>query len=285
MRAAHLCMVFLLSSPASAGIAAIDLFAKNSGAPPPPAFTFPTPQKIVFRGYEMEPEVRAFVTGLAGGMAGSSVSLLLHPIDTLKTLSQTTGGRASPNILAAARSLIREKGFYHTLYAGSRTVALGSFFSSFLYFSTYESVREFWSAHVPAAVKSLSPSLAAVTGNAVSSLLFVPKEVVKQRCQVTVDCCKTAPQSSCHSPRVHGRADRPPAARPDGAGTDAQHRPEGGRGCAVQRILRNAAAKRSRVGVSRQPPLCIPQAANGMPIGVRLASRQPQSPAVSGHPR
>jgi hypothetical protein len=153
-------------------------------APEARAATASKEGNCVFRGRSMPAHVRAMFSGLAGGLAGSTVSFLLHPLDTLKTISQTAEGRAFPNVLSAGRSLILQKGVYAGLYAGARTVALGSFFSSALYFGTYESVKGYWSAAVPPSLKPMSSSLAAITGNAASSLLFVPKEVLKQRCQV-----------------------------------------------------------------------------------------------------
>ena len=137
-----------------------------------------------FRGRSMPAHVRAMFAGLAGGLAGSSVSFLLHPLDTLKTISQTAEGRAFPNFVSAGRNIIMQKGIYAGLYAGARTAAFGSFFSSALYFGTYESVRGSWSIALPPSLKPVASSLAAITGNAASSLLFVPKEVLKQRCQV-----------------------------------------------------------------------------------------------------
>ena len=52
------------------------------------------------------------------------------------------------------------------------------------YFGTYEAMKENLGKWLPPQSQVLCPSLAAVSGNAVSSLIFVPKEVLKQRCQV-----------------------------------------------------------------------------------------------------
>ena len=45
-------------------------------------------------------------------------------------------------------------------------------------------MKDCWAQVLPPVSQGFAPSLAAVTGNAVSSLIFVPKEVLKQRCQV-----------------------------------------------------------------------------------------------------
>jgi len=99
-------------------------------------------------------------------------------------MKQANTGAKFQGFLEAGVSAIKEKGLYNGLYAGARTAALGSFFSSALYFGTYESMKECWGNILPPNSQSLAPSLAAVSGNAVSSLIFVPKEVLKQRCQV-----------------------------------------------------------------------------------------------------
>jgi solute carrier family 25 S-adenosylmethionine transporter 26 len=45
-------------------------------------------------------------------------------------------------------------------------------------------MKDCWGQALPPVSQGLAPSLAAVSGNAASSLIFVPKEVLKQRCQV-----------------------------------------------------------------------------------------------------
>ncbi|EKX54101.1 hypothetical protein GUITHDRAFT_100348 [Guillardia theta CCMP2712] len=140
--------------------------------------------KCFLRGYEIPCQLRGILSGIAGGLAGSSVSFLLHPLDTLKTMKQADSTNKFSGWIDGGLKAVKERGLYHGLYAGARTAAAGSFISSFLYFSTYESMKGVWSNILPDKTKNFSPSLAAMTGNAVSSLIFVPKEVLKQRCQV-----------------------------------------------------------------------------------------------------
>ncbi len=139
---------------------------------------------VSLRGHEVPFYLRGLVSGIAGGLAGSSVSFFLHPLDTLKTMQQADTGAKFKGFIDAGAAAIKRQGLYHGLYAGARTAALGSFFSSALYFGTYESMKEFWRELLPPNSKDFAPSLAAVTGNAASSLIFVPKEVLKQRCQI-----------------------------------------------------------------------------------------------------
>lgn len=136
---------------------------------------------------------------IAGGVAGMLTNLVLFPLDTVKTLRQADPARF-PGALPAAFSVLRASGL-GGLYAGITPALLGSALSSALYFGTYELVRRRMRgivehARVESATKHSffsSPfrripgnALAAASGNIASSILFVPKEVVKQRMQAGV---------------------------------------------------------------------------------------------------
>ncbi|PXF48072.1 Protein MITOFERRINLIKE 1, chloroplastic [Gracilariopsis chorda] len=126
----------------------------------------------------------------AGGMAGMLTNTLLHPLDTVKTVRQadpTHFRGMAPTLL----KIIRTRGPF-ALYAGIVPALIGSAFSSALYFGAYEMVK--------GALAQMSPysfqkprtripltALSAACGNVASSVLFVPKEVVKQRMQSAVD--------------------------------------------------------------------------------------------------
>jgi hypothetical protein len=92
-------------------------------------------------------------------------------------LQQQTSGLG---FWGASASIVRDKGIVKGLYAGALTSSVGSFFSSAMYFATYESMKTYWGRVLPDDMMGISASLAAVSGNAVSSLVFVPKEVLKQ---------------------------------------------------------------------------------------------------------
>jgi len=99
-----------------------------------------------------------------------------HPLDTVKVRLQLRGSRLRGPlaVLAAAR---REAGSVAgavaLLYRGGLTTAAGAACSSSLYFSAYETAK---AAGCP-------PPLAALLGNALSSVFLVPKEVLKSRLQ------------------------------------------------------------------------------------------------------
>lgn len=140
---------------------------------------------------------------LAGALAGAFTTIFLHPIDTAKTLRQT-----NPEVFRSTRqaikSVVSERGFL-ALYAGVGPALVGSMPSSALYFGTYESVkiglqdfcdchvgprREFWAWLCRA--RALRHCLAAAAGNTASSLVFVPKEFLKQSmqaCQIETRVC------------------------------------------------------------------------------------------------
>jgi solute carrier family 25 (mitochondrial S-adenosylmethionine transporter), member 26 len=136
------------------------------------------------------PPSRAAATGwrlaAAGGAAGAFTNVLLFPLDTAKTLRQADPARFS-GALPALRAVLATRGIAG-VYAGIAPALFGSALSSALYFSTYEFVRR-RVAERQAAKRWRAPinALAAACGNVASSILFVPKEVVKQRMQAAAD--------------------------------------------------------------------------------------------------
>ncbi|KAJ1623022.1 mitochondrial carrier domain-containing protein [Pavlovales sp. CCMP2436] len=120
----------------------------------------------------------------AGALAGALANGLLHPLDTVKTIRQTSPKDFSGTFKTLGR-IWRTSG-PRGLYGGFGTAMIGAMPSSFLFFGTYEFIKQ--------KLHSLNPDcsveerarihvMAAAAGNAVSSLIFVPKEMVKQRLQ------------------------------------------------------------------------------------------------------
>lgn len=142
----------------------------------------------------LERRHRGWRLALAGGIAGMLSNSALHPLDTVKTVRQADPSRFR-GVLATAESIVRTRGVA-ALYAGIGPALIGSALSSALYFGTYELMKRRISdaaARAGAAPGKVlarrAPvhALAAVSGNVASSVLFVPKEVVKQRMQAGVD--------------------------------------------------------------------------------------------------
>jgi len=109
---------------------------------------------------------------------------LLHPLDTLKTIRQADGSKFG-NAVTAARALVARHGI-GGLYRGVLPAVVGAMPSSALYFGAYEFVKDrlgrYHDGQGP--LRILTHATAAASGNIASSMIFVPKEVLKQRAQV-----------------------------------------------------------------------------------------------------
>jgi len=136
---------------------------------------------------------------LAGGLAGGMTNGILHPIDTAKTLRQRNP-QTYKSTWKAMVSTVKVCG-PQGLYGGILPGVVGAIPSSALYFGTYEAVKRrlkrgvshleerfckkqcetehLWTMRLRPGIHMV----AAASGNAASSLVFVPKEVVKQRLQ------------------------------------------------------------------------------------------------------
>lgn len=131
------------------------------------------------------PPVLGWRIAFAGGLAGMLTNIALHPLDTVKTLRQSNPSTYR-GVFPAMTHVVRTKGLL-ALYAGLIPAMVGSALSSALYFSTYEGVKRSMSNFFTAsAARAPITALSAACGNIVSSVLFVPKEVVKQRMQSAV---------------------------------------------------------------------------------------------------
>ncbi|XP_010529594.1 PREDICTED: mitochondrial substrate carrier family protein Y [Tarenaya hassleriana] len=119
----------------------------------------------------------------AGGLAGISVSLCLHPLDTVKTITQSCLlEKKSP--ISVGRSVISERGF-SGLYRGIASNIASSAPISALYTFTYESVK---GALLPLSPKEYCPLIHCVAGGCASvatSFIFTPSERIKQQMQVS----------------------------------------------------------------------------------------------------
>ncbi|KAK4536763.1 hypothetical protein CDCA_CDCA09G2788 [Cyanidium caldarium] len=135
---------------------------------------------------------------VAGGLAGAIVNGLLHPLDTVKSVRQADPARYSRRTLGTLQQLVRESGA-GVLYRGILPAVIGAATSSSIYFGTYETVKSLLMAArarrsaatttttsvslPPMGERSMIHMLAAASGNIASSIIFVPKEVLKQRLQ------------------------------------------------------------------------------------------------------
>jgi hypothetical protein len=98
-----------------------------------------------------------------------------HPLDTIKVQLQLRGStlRGPRAVVAASIAAHGRRGGLARLYAGAPLAVIGSGASSALYFGAYDAAK----------AAGLPPPLAALLGNALSSLVLVPKDVLKSRMQ------------------------------------------------------------------------------------------------------
>lgn len=124
----------------------------------------------------------------AGSLSGALTNTLLHPLDTVKTVRQSNP-TAFKGLAPTITSILRSRGLAG-LYLGIVPALVGSSVSTALYFSMYELVKHRMSSSFPRAWndrRSRIPltAVSAACGNVASSIVFVPKEVIKQRLQFT----------------------------------------------------------------------------------------------------
>ncbi|KAF6004379.1 hypothetical protein F1559_001165 [Cyanidiococcus yangmingshanensis] len=173
----------------------------------------PSEREVSFRTVPTVVPIRKIPrAALAGGLAGALVNGALHPIDTVKSVRQADSWRRSQSTWTVFWQLLRDSG-PSALYRGVLPAILGAATSSAIYFGTYESVRALILWHQlrvsfsPKQIENASSRrglatsadallvtrsfgqrglihmIAAASGNVVSSFIFVPKEVIKQRLQ------------------------------------------------------------------------------------------------------
>lgn len=129
--------------------------------------------------------------GLAGGIAGATGTACLYPVDSAKTLRQSNPSKYS-SVWNAFQDLIYDH--VHNrfrvarLYAGVIPATLGAIPSSALYFGMYETTKALIQGsgrvdRTRVQDRLVVHSLAAASGNVLSSMFFVPKEVIKQQMQ------------------------------------------------------------------------------------------------------
>lgn len=133
-----------------------------------------------------------FASLVAGAIAGTTVDVVLFPLDTLKTRLQSQQG-------------FLKAGGFKKIYSGIASAALGSAPTSALFFCTYEGVKQFVGPVMPSLMAPLVHSIAAACGEVAACSLRVPVEVVKQRTQANHDMSSWRMfKSVLHVEGIHG---------------------------------------------------------------------------------
>lgn len=126
-----------------------------------------------------------FVTGLlSGAVAGTTVDLILYPLDTVKTRLQATAG--------AKLSMSTFKG----LFDGVAPAIAASAPCAAVFFGAYDSMKRVLSNRLPDDCATVAHAGAAAGADMVQSVVRVPFEVIKQRVQAGVDASGRAALAS-----------------------------------------------------------------------------------------
>ncbi|XP_072958620.1 mitochondrial aspartate-glutamate transporter AGC1 [Typha angustifolia] len=127
----------------------------------------------------------AFATNrnaMAGALAGTLVSLCLHPVDTVKTVIQANG-TSQKSFYEVLSRIITEKGVLG-LYRGIASNITSSAPISAIYTFTYESVKGALIPVLPKEYHSLAHCIAGGCSSIATSFVFTPSERIKQQMQV-----------------------------------------------------------------------------------------------------
>ncbi|KAK9143740.1 hypothetical protein Syun_013140 [Stephania yunnanensis] len=118
----------------------------------------------------------------AGALAGTFVSICLHPIDTVKTIVQSHGQckRSGHHVL---RSIISQRGVTG-MYRGISSNIASSAPISALYTFTYETVKGALLPLLPEGYQSVAHCMAGGCSSIATSFIFTPSECIKQQMQV-----------------------------------------------------------------------------------------------------
>lgn len=119
----------------------------------------------------------------AGAFAGIFVSLCLHPVDTIKTVTQSCRSDQK-SILDISRSIIADRGVTG-LYRGIASNIAASAPISAVYTFTYESVKGALLPYLSKECHSLAHCVAGGSASIATSVIFTPSERIKQQMQVS----------------------------------------------------------------------------------------------------
>ncbi|XP_050230099.1 uncharacterized protein LOC126679179 [Mercurialis annua] len=118
----------------------------------------------------------------AGAFSGIFVSLCLHPVDTIKTVSQSYHA-GQKSVCDIGRSIVSERGV-NGLYRGISSNIASSAPISAIYTFTYESVKGSLLPLFSKEYHSLAHCIAGGSASVATSFVFTPSERIKQQMQI-----------------------------------------------------------------------------------------------------
>lgn len=142
------------------------------------------PGKTSDAGAEEDNSSSILHCAIAGGLGGGIGDTAMHSLDTVKTRQQGAPRSGKyRSMLSAYRTIFVEEGVRRGLYGGYCAAMLGSLPSAALFFSTYEYSKkkmiDDWQIN-----ETTTHLTAGFLGDLVSSIVYVPSEVLKTRLQL-----------------------------------------------------------------------------------------------------
>lgn len=121
---------------------------------------------------------------MAGGVGGAVGDTVMYPLDTVKTRQQgALNVEEYRSMRRASLMILRNEGVLRGIYSGYLPALAGSFPSTMVFFGTYELTKRKmiidWKLN-----DTFSHLLAGLIGDFVSSVIYVPSEVLKTRLQL-----------------------------------------------------------------------------------------------------
>ncbi|GLJ42297.1 hypothetical protein SUGI_0875590 [Cryptomeria japonica] len=134
------------------------------------------------KGNSESPFPKPGTNALAGALAGTFVSLWLHPIDTVKTViqSRSVGHRS---VFRNLGSILSERGMVG-LYRGIGSNLASSAPISGIYTFTYESVKAALLPHLAKEYHAFAHCIAGGCASIATSFIYTPTDCIKQQMQV-----------------------------------------------------------------------------------------------------
>jgi solute carrier family 25 S-adenosylmethionine transporter 26 len=118
----------------------------------------------------------------AGAVATALGVVLMHPIDTIKTLQQSSEG-IGLNMIGATNKIL-SRGGVPALYEGLGPYVTSDGLAGALKFATYETLKKWMQAHIPEEQQGSAIFVCAALAFMASSIVLVPGELLKQRLQM-----------------------------------------------------------------------------------------------------
>jgi hypothetical protein len=121
---------------------------------------------------------------VAGGVGGAVGDSAMFPLDTVKTRQQGAPNMEKYRSMRGAfRTIVRQEGIRKGIYSGYVPALLGSFPSTMLFFGVYEFTKRRMIIDYDME-ETFSHLTAGFLGDLISSVIYVPSEVLKTRMQL-----------------------------------------------------------------------------------------------------